>query len=306
MFIAEAGSSLFCYPFLISEIPNSYCTVDEPLYDISSVYGYSGALIKNNNTKFFHYAWKKFDEWANLNRVICEFTRFSFYHQNEGYAHPNTIVDTNRINAVNYFHITEAEHKLSIGSKTRNMIKKALTEGFAVKEVEFKQYYNNFKCIYDELMQLNTAEKFFYYDDKYYRELSEMSDHRLKLFGLFNGDMFVGGAMIILYKQYALYHLGAVSRSVNCGGCSNLYLFEIWKCLKQNHIQIFNLGGGRSVDEQDPLLKFKLSNSNSSKEFKIGTRIIDSELYEGVKKKFIEHQGKLQTKGKLQFYRHLE
>ena len=39
-------------------------------------------------------------------------------------------------------------------------------------------------------------------------------------------------------------------------GANNLCLFEITKDLLKENIHFSNLGGGRTIDENDPLLKF--------------------------------------------------
>ena len=301
MFVAESGSSLFCYPFLMTQIPVDDSISQEKLYDISSVYGYSGPLFSNHGTEFYNAAWNEFDSWARDHNIICEFLRFSFYHRNPHFAHPDTKISMNRINAVSYLNISLEQHEAILGSKTRNMINKASSEGIIVKHVEFRDYIKKFDEIYQELMISNNATKFFSYDDAYYNHLSKLSNDNLKLFGLFKNDEFVGGAIIVIYERYALYHLGVVSHRMEISGCSNLYLYEIWKYLKSVGISIFNLGGGRSEANDDPLLKFKMKNSNAREDFQIGTRIINREKYFSLKEKFVQNEMPI-DESKLQFY----
>ena len=284
-------------------MPRRFCSDGEILYDISSVYGYSGPLIKRYDKEFFKLAWSVFDKWALKNNVICEFTRFSFYNDNSINAHPATRVAYNRSIAVSYFNITEDEHRKIIGPKTRNMIAKALSADLNLRALNFNEHFKNFKGFYDKLMEKNSATHFFFYNDEYYEQLGKLGRENLRLFGIFKGDDLVGGVIVLTYNNYALYHLGAIKEGLNKFGCTNFYLFEIWKILYDEGIEIFNLGGGRTTDLEDPLLKFKLRNSNSSEQFQIGTRLINEGAYNKVKNIFISKTGYSKPLTKLQFYR---
>ena len=303
MFVFEVSDNIFAYPFILSEVPRNFCNGGDKLYDISSVYGYSGPLIKRQDKEFFKLAWSKFDKWALENNVICEFTRFSFYINNSVNAHPQTNVEDNRSIAVSYFKLTKDEHRKILGPKTRNMIAKALSSGLNLRPLNFVEHYKTFKRFYDELMIKNDAPQFFFYNDEYYEQLGNLGHEKLRLFGIFQNNELVGGVIVIIYKNYALYHLGALKKGLNNLGGSNFYLFELWKILYEEGIEIFNLGGGRTTDLDDPLLKFKLRNSNSVEKFQIGTRLINEDAYKKVKDTFISKTGDLTPPTKLQFYR---
>ena len=64
MFVFEVSDNIFAYPFILSEVPRNFCNGGDKLYDISSVYGNSGPLIKRQDKEFFKLAWSKFDKWA--------------------------------------------------------------------------------------------------------------------------------------------------------------------------------------------------------------------------------------------------
>jgi len=303
MYVQESDCNIFAFPFILNEIPRKFCNTKKRLYDISSVYGYSGPLSRKNDKKFLDVAWKNFDLWALDNNIICEFTRFSFYNGNRCVAHPETKILNNRTVAVSYFNMSEDAHKKILGPKTRNMIAKARSSDLRIKKLSFKENYPKFKKLYDELMCKNSAPSFFLYDDDYYKELAKMDINQLNLFGIFRNEEFVGAVIIIRYGHYALYHLGAVKEGLNSLGCSNFYLFELWKILGSEGIEILNLGGGRTTALDDPLLKFKLRNSNGKVDFEIGLRVINKLEYEKVKTIYISKLGSRLMSPNLQFYR---
>ena len=303
LYVQESDYNIFAFPFILNEIPLEFCSSKKKLYDISSVYGYSGPLIRKHDPKFLYIAWNNFDLWALDNNIICEFTRFSFYNGNRVIAHPETKILSNRTVAINYFNMSEEAHKKILGPKTRNMIAKARLSDLKVQKLNFKENYPQFKKLYDELMLKNSAPSFFFYDDDYYKELAKMDYNDINLFGIFRNEEFVGAVIIIRYGHYALYHLGAVKEGLNSLGCSNFYLFELWKILKGEGLKILNLGGGRTTALDDPLLKFKLRNSNGRAEFEIGLRVINKLEYEKVKTTYVSKLGSSLMSPNLQFYR---
>ena len=303
MYVLECSDNIFAYPFILSEVPKSFSGTEETFYDISSVYGYSGPLMKSFDQEFANLAWSKFDNWALSNNVICEFIRFSFYNNNLINAHPDARVTVNRSIAVSHFNLSEDEHRKKLGPKTRNMIAKAVSFGLNLRPLDFNEDYPRFKIFYDQLMIKNSAPQFFFYSDEYYRKLGKLASESLRLYGVFKNDDLVGGIILIIYKNYALYHLGALKDGLNKLGCSNFYLFEVWKILHSEGIEVLNLGGGRTTDPDDPLLKFKIRNSNKVEKFYIGTRTINKNAYQQVKNIYLSKTNDNMPLTKLQFYR---
>ena len=76
------------------------------------------------------------------------------------------------------------------------------------------EHYKTFKRFYDELMIKNDAPIFFY-NDEYYEQLGNLGHEKLRLFGIFQNNELVGGVIVIIYKNYALYHLGALKKGLN-------------------------------------------------------------------------------------------
>lgn len=288
----------FCYPFLLTPVG-----LGTDYKDISSIYGYSGPLCNTRDLDFLKAAWFAFDSWANEMKIIAEFTRFSLYADNRNFAHPNTAVELNRLSAVS--HLPDTEEKLldALGKKTRNMIRKAQNSGFEARDLDPAKGVPQFRKLYEETMSRNEAPEFFLYDDEYYNRLLSLPPGELRLFGVFHEGGMVAASMAIVYKESALYHLGASRSEFSAQGAGNLAMFAMSKGLMESGVKFLTVGGGRTTAEDDPLFRFKKSNATAVENYYIGKRITDLTRYEEVQKIWQKKNGTTTDASKLIFYR---
>ena len=305
MWSFENEDNKFCYPFFISQIKltNDEKSIRTPYFDISSVYGYSGPLSTSVDSNFLSLAWKNFDSWAKKKKIINEFIRFSFSPDNRVFAHPETEVLFNRKSAV--FNLPDQKDKIlkDLGPKTRNMIKKAQKLDLFVKKLDFLKYKKEFMQIYLESMEYNSAKDFFFYSDEYFLSLGKMKTNEISLYGVFDGKDLISAAIILKSGKNSLYHLGCTKKKYLSSGANNLCLFQASLDLSKEGFRLFNFGGGRTINPDDPLLKFKKNNSNELVDFFIGKRILDKEAYNYILNQWKEMNGINKTSINLQFYK---
>lgn len=273
---AEGGED-FLYPFLLTPVAGT------GFYDISGIYGYTGPLATSESPAFIAAAWNAFDAFAKEKHIIAEFIRFSPYHQNERFAPPGATVEANRTLAVSHLPQSEEELLQKLGSKTRNMLRKAERAGLVAKELALPQQLPAFRTLYDDTMRRNQAPRFFHYDDAYYQYLLQLKDG-LRLFGVFAGEQLVAAAMAVVGGKAALYHLGASLPEFSSQGAGNLSIFHMSRCLMQSGCSFINMTGGRTTAADDPLLLFKKSNATGTATFYIGKRILDAAAYADVRR----------------------
>ena len=303
---ASDSHSEFCYPFILTSVANNQSSIlnkYKDYYDICSVYGYSGPLGNNLTKEFLSRVWIEFDKWLIEKNVIAEFVRFSPYSENYKIAHSLSFIESNRKLAISY--LPEKPEILfeMLGAKTRNMIRKAERSGLEAYELNTHEWLNQFQDLYNKTMIRNQAESFFMYDQPYYDELLKLPPNSLRFFGVFNGGNLVSAAMIVIHNKFALYHLGATDYHYASLGAGNLALWTSSVALIKSGIRYLNLGGGRSTDEKDSLLKFKLSNSTNEENFFIGKRIINLEKYNEIQREWKRLKGNAETACRLLFYR---
>ncbi len=262
VWIYESHGKIFLYPFNLTEI-SLQVGDNKKFFDISSTYGFVGPISTSNDAKFISSAWSEFDDWSKEKGIILEFIRFNPLLDNQKISHKNTKIEFNRYVGISDYSKGENYFKNKIPSKTKNMVNKALKNGFKTKKICFKEIKDEFLKIYKETMTRNKASDFFDYDEKYFQKLSNFS--QTKFYGIFQKNSLVAGGIFFVCKGIASYHLGACKKEYLKFGLSNLYLNDASIDFIKNGVLFMNLGGGRTISTQDGLFKFKRDNSTEKK-----------------------------------------
>lgn len=289
------------YPFLLT--PVSLEGRATPYFDITGIYGYTGPMATTTDPGFLRAAWAAFDGYTAGQKVVAEFVRFSPFNRNEGLAHPQTQVIANRTLAASQLGGGHQALLQSLGSKTRNMLRKAEREGLAAREVPLPQYLPEFRDLYGQTMARNGAPAFFHYDDAYWDRLLELGPQGLRLFGTFAGSRMVAASMAVAHGRSGLYHLGASLTEYARLGAGNLSLFAMSCGLMDAGVAFLNMTGGRTAAPDDPLLLFKRSNSNGTATFHIGKRVVDPLAYNALATQWRELRGSPPDAEKVVFWR---
>jgi len=293
----NAKDAHFIYPFLLTPV------MDTGYFDISGIYGYTGPIASSDSPEFISNAWKEFNEFAEAKNIIAEFSRFSPFNKNERYAHPQMKVIANRSLAVSYLPETEEKLLALLGSKTRNMLKKAEQTGLTSRELVLPDYLPDFRDLYAETMSRNQAPGFFDYDDDYWNKLLGLGSKGLRCFGVFAGEKLVAASMAVVSGKAALYHLGASLTQYAKQGAGNLSLFAMSRSLMQSGAEFINMTGGRTAAENDSLLLFKKSNATALATFYIGKRVINAAAYQQVTEQWQKKTDSIADAEKIIFWR---
>ncbi len=297
----QSGGEHFIYPFLLTPViigntPTGY-------YDISGIYGYTGSLATTNAAGFLSAAWQAFDAYTSQQKIIAEFVRFSPFNKNEIFAHPDAEVTANRMLAVSYLPETEEELLKLLGSKTRNMLRKAERQNITARELSLPEHLPAFRQLYADTMSRNNAPEFFWYDDAYWNHMLKLGKSGLRLFGAFADGTLVAASMAVVHGKCGLYHLGASINEYARLGAGNVSLFAMSCALMADGVRFINMTGGRSTAGDDPLLLFKKSNATGTSTFYIGKRIIDKAAYGHVRDRFQQETGNIPDAAKIIFWR---
>ncbi len=295
------GGEHFLYPFLLT--PVALGGTPTPYFDITGIYGYTGPIATTLDGGFVRTAWAAFDAYAARQKIIAEFVRFSPFNRNEGFAHPQAAVIANRTLAASQLPPTAEALLQSLGSKTRNMLRKAEREGLAARELPLPQYLPAFRALYDETMHRNRAPEFFRYDDAYWAQLLNLGPLGLRLFGTFAGEKLVAASMAVAHGCSGMYHLGASLTEYAKLGAGNLSLFAMSCGLLEGGVEFLNMTGGRTAAADDPLLLFKRSNANGTATFHIGKRVVDPLAYNEVATQWRDLRGSPPDAEKIVFWR---
>lgn len=253
--------------------------LDDIYYDLETPYGYGGFYTNTDDEEFLRKALKEYTEFCNSKEIIAEFIRFhplntfpkkfSKYLDFCLYDRDVVFVDLN---------VGKEERWASYSSNTRYKIKKARHLEFKVFDSVSDDDIFNFYKIYIQTMNKNSADKFYFFSEKYFKDLLSLKN--TKLFLAFDDNhTVVSGAIFIESEFLVSYHLGAKNYNINIVG-SNYFLFDrIFDFYSEQGKLYALLGGGRTSNPDDSLLKFKRKFSKITKPFYIGGKIYNKDIY---------------------------
>ncbi len=249
------------------------------LYDIETVYGYSGPVATTSAPAFLAEAWRSFDDWCAEHNVLCEFLRLNSFLGSERFVAPQTEVHLDRETVE--IRLGGGEEALWQGydSPQRNRVRKAIKRGLTCHETSLDEGLPVFRDLYEGTMRRAGASDFYFFPDRYYQELRRtLSDHT-RLFVVRYGRDPIAAGLFFTSENILHYHLGASREDALPLAPNNLMFHQVSLWGQQHGFERLHLGGGRSSAPDDALLRFKKRFSPHVLPFYIGKRMHDPERY---------------------------
>ncbi len=270
----------------IAEDPRLKGNLEKGLFfDYETPYGYGGPLcdgsvsIKSQDI-FLH----EIKDFARERGAVEQFVRFHPLLGN----HDSTpeIFETRYLHQTVFIDTTSPELIIAnMDSKNRNMVRKAIKNGVSI-EVHPIDDYRDFIPIYEETMNKDGADKYYYFSEDYFIEQKGLKDNACFFYAKYEGKP-IAAAIMYYNDKYMHYHLAGTHTEYRKFSPSNLLLFQAACWASEKGIEKFHLGGG--IVEDDNLFGFKKQfNKNGRLPFYVGRTIFDKERYDyllGVRKK---------------------
>lgn len=268
--------------FIKREIP---ITIDgSKWYDIITPYGYGGPIVINckekSKVKLLEDFKEEFHKYCVENNVVSEFIRF----------HPviNNVYDFKSIYEVSNIRNTVGTNLVSFDdpfqsefSKTcRKNIRKALKSGLSYKITQNPSEINRFKEIYYSTMDRNEAQDYYYFNDEYFNQCTELLHENILLVEVIYNQKTVAMGFYFIYNQIIHTHLsGTLSEFLHLSP-AYILRYVVTKWGKEKGYSIIHHGGGRSNSKEDNLYLFKRQfGKNTEYEFYVGKKIWNEEIY---------------------------
>ncbi|EGP4746875.1 GNAT family N-acetyltransferase [Enterococcus faecium] len=265
-------------------------------FDFVTPYGYGGWIIEGDNADDLFSVYEK---WCRSNGIVSEFVRFHPLIFNHVYSEKRYEV----IGLGNTVSLDLSSPEIiwaNITSKNRNVIRKAKKNGVKIYNGRFPEIFRIFRNIYNETMDKDNAEKYYYFSLEFYDSICEDLPHNAQVFyAVYKGQVIATSIMLTANKRMN-YHLSGSLREFSSLASTNLLLYEaaLWGC--ENGYKTLYLGGGVG-SEEDSLFKFKKSfcRSDTLPQFYIGKKIFEMDKY----KYLTEIRGKISKDGFFPQYR---
>ncbi len=288
-FVFEKDGEMAMYPFLMNSVNELGYNIDGEYFDIQGVYGYNGIVSSSYEKKFVDDFFYDFNAFCANSNIIAEFTRFNPLLNNHVFSENNmTIIHDRQTVSLDITRSIDDIWADSYSSKNRNMIRKAEKNGLEIIETDKEDDYRKFYQIYQETMNNVGSSDYLYFNMPFFLNFrQQLKDNHLLLLAKL-GEEYIGGIILMIYGKYAHYHLSARKSEYGKYALNNILLHYAIKLAKNKGCELFHFGGGRSAAQDDSLLKFKSSFSKDKRDFYIGKKVHNPEIYNEVVKQWRE------------------
>ncbi len=250
------------------------------LYDMTTPYGYGGPLIACTGDKeaLLTEFRNELDDYCRRHHIISEFVRFHPLLNNQtGFE---KAMETSHISNTVAMQLQDGDILSQLPGKNRNMIRKAIKNNVVIQKIDAEDYLEEFILMYYATMRRNSAARYYFFTENYFRKTIELFGDDLHLFGAFVEGKMIAATLVVSRGKFIHYHLAGSLMEYRNLGANNLLLFKIAEWGQECGAEAFHLGGGFS-GQADSLFSFKKSFSqDTTLEFHIGKKIHNAALYQ--------------------------
>lgn len=285
LFVYETEDNVALYPYIRHIV--DYKKDTSLFYDIETVYGYGGPVLKNDDHDFERAFETAFLKYCQQENIIAEFIRFHPFLKNEHLFVENIDVLHNRFTV--WTDLNKGIDEIwmqELSSTCRNRIRKCEKNGLTV---EISEDYDEFMDIYNSTMNKVGADRFYFFNKRYYDEIKKDSSN--VLMRVRQKDETLAAAVFMIYGDYFHYHLGGSKREFLALAPNNILMWTAMQYAKEHGCKKMHFGGGLTDSKEDTLYRFKSTFSSSYADFYIGKRIHNTEIYHKLIQKWEEEHG---------------
>ncbi|MNK09453.1 hypothetical protein D3C87_274140 [compost metagenome] len=254
LFVYEEADIFIALPLLKRKIANS------DLFDLTSVYGYSGPI---SNVKFSDIDEQllenfkcSFLSFMEAGRYVCVFSRLNpFIDQRVLIEKIGGVMNNGRTVYMD-LSIPLEEQRAKYEKKLAQQIRQLRKMPYDIKEASSQDEIKLFTAMYTENMLRLRAKENYFYDEAYFTQLIKSKEENCKLIVIYHGDVMICGAVIMCAGDVIRNHLSATANAYINQSPSKLLTDEISVIGRQLGKRYFHLGGGLGGRE-DSLFKFK-------------------------------------------------
>lgn len=246
-------------------------------FDFSTPYGYGGWIIEGDGS--LDNLFKDYSAWCKQNNIISEVIRFHPLLANQDKIRDYyDVMDLGKTVSISLN--SEDEIWNNFSSKNRNVIRKAIKNGVQIKHGINENILASFKNIYNQTMDRDNADNYYYFDDDFYNSIkNDLFDNADVFYAEYDNNV-IASSIILKCNNKLSYHLSGSLREYSSLASTNLLLYEVSKWGSNNGYKSFHLGGGVGSKE-DNLYAFKKAfNKNDGYQYSIGKMIFNKDEYD--------------------------
>mgnify|MGYP002700136646 CR=1 FL=1 len=288
LFVFQSAGNTIVQPVVRKVVPPELTgDCNERRLDLESVYGFGGPLATNpvshQQAKDYNLAFCEYQRSVGAVSEYCQLHPLLLEHQTPLLS--ESCEKSLRKQCV-FIDLSQSLTDLwsSIHERQRKAVAVAKRRGVKVRRLEATdEQLDQFRAMYSATMVRVNAAESWHFPDTYFRSCRDcLGEQKVSLFAA-EVDGGIGGYFYLLHEyDTCYYHFAATDPAFNKFNLSSLLLFETLLWAKVQGYKNYFLGGGRSSEEDDSLLKFKSSFSQTKSPLLVYQRILNDECYHGL------------------------
>lgn len=250
-------------------------------YDIVTPYGYGGPKTENvtDIKKLMEEYKKAFAAYCKEKNIVCEFIRFHLFDnvdvRENYYGETLHLLDNVVVDTTGDF---DQKIWMSYEHKVRKNVKKALKNDLQIIIENNTDHLDDFLKIYNDTMDRNNAEDYYYFTEKYFKSIAELLPENFMYFHVVKDGVVCSTELVLCSEKYAYSFLGGTLTDYYEFRPNDFLKNEIIKWCNQTGRERFILGGG--YHKEDGIYKYKRCfTPDPDVPFYAGRYIFDEEMY---------------------------
>jgi len=242
--------------------------------DVQSAYGYGGPLSNSDDGNFLRAADHAFRQWAQDNSVVAEFLRFHPLIPHRRW-YSGEVTDNRETVHIDLTKELFEQYQ----TRRRTDVRRFLEGGLQVERTSSQAMQSAFPALYADNMDQVGATGDYYFRESYFDALFHFTGAENWL--VYSDNRAIAGAVILVSPHASVveYHLSAKARGYEQHRATIGLLHTAADYYKSLRYRYFYLGGGRSMDPDDSLFFFKKGFSSLTGQYRIGSRVYNTEQY---------------------------
>lgn len=225
-------------------------------FDMDPFIGYAGPVLSAGATpEFREQALHAYRQWCREQRIVAEIIRFSPILRND-----QAFTDSAQLGVfqakelvVSECHTDEAAQLAAFTTKCRSSVKRGMRDCTAAV-LDKAVYWEAFVAFYCASLDRIGADRRWYYSAGFFNRARQSDD--FQVYGvLYEGQL--ASAALVIEHPLANYYFMAASSEVSVQGANEYLIFSICQQVAARGTRHLILGGGNTIHDDDPLLRFK-------------------------------------------------